>query len=98
MPSTIRCAFAVLAVAVGLLTTSPPAKAVEAYNSNGFEPTRFIPGALAGPDVAGPWLGSGGTAPAVIQSPATPSGGQAVQFSRPVNGGDTWYGVNEEMP
>ena len=97
MAMKMRSVVVLIAVAAGVFLTTARANAAVAYDSGGFEAPRFVAGDLAGQDVDGPWLRSGGTAPAVIQSTVTQSGGQAVQFSRPVNGSDTWYGVNEEM-
>jgi hypothetical protein len=97
MAMKMQSAVVVLAVAAGMFLAAPRADAVVVYDSGGFEAPRFIAGDLAGQDVQGPWLRSGGTAPAVVQSTVTRSGGQAVQFTRTATGGDTWYGVNKEM-
>ena len=97
MAMKMRSAFVVLAAAAGLFLAAPRASAIVVYDSNGFEAPRFIPGELAGQDVEGPWLRSGGTNSAIIQSAVTQSGGQAVQFTRTANSSDTWYGVNKEM-
>jgi hypothetical protein len=95
--STIRSAFAVFAVALGLLSVSPSADAVEVYNSNGFESPRFIPGDLAGQDVQGPWLKDSGSGSGVIQSAVSQSG-QAVRLTRAGNeSGDTRYGVAKPL-
>ena len=98
MTGTIRSACAVLAVAVGLLIGAPSARAAEVYNSNGFEPTRFLPGELAGQDVQGPWLKDSGAGTAIVQTAVRQSGAQAVQLTRPADAnGDTRYGVRKEL-
>jgi hypothetical protein len=98
MASTIRSAVAVMAVALGLLAAVPSARAVEVYNSGGFEPPRFAPGALAGQDVTGVWLKDSGAGTAVVQTAVRQSGTQAVQFTRPANvNGDTRYGVSRPL-
>ena len=98
MTFTIRSTFVVLAAAVGLLAASPSARAVEVYNSNGFESPRFIPGDLAGQDILGPWLKDSGTGTAVVQSAVTNGGSQAVRLNRPADdNGDVRYGVRKEL-
>src|SRR5688572_2040822 len=98
MVFTMRSAIAVSAVAVGLLAAVPSARAVEVYNSGGFEPPRFAPGALAGQDVTGVWLKDSGSGSAVVQTAVKQSGAQAVQFTRPANiNGDTRYGVSKPL-
>ena len=98
MTYAIRSTLAVFAVALGLLASTPSARAVEVYNSGGFEPSRFIPGELAGQDTQGPWLKDAGAGTAVVQTAVRQSGAQAVQFTRPANAnGDTRYGVRREL-
>lgn len=93
-----RVRTAVFALAVGLSIAGPSAMAVDAYNSGGFEPTRFIPGELAGQDVQGPWLKDSGAGTGVVQTAVRQSGAQAVQLTRPANeNGDTRYGVRREL-
>jgi len=55
------------------------------YDSGGFEPQRFSPGALTGQD-GGLWMDSGSGASAVVQTTTVASGTQAVQVDR--NDGD----------
>ena len=94
MASKTHSMVAVLAVMAGLFAAAPRAGADVVYDSNGFEPTRFIAGELSGQDVQGPWLKDTGTSTAIVQSTVTNGGLQAVQFTRaPLASGDTRYGV-----
>lgn len=94
----IRSGIAIFAAAMGLFGATQSASAVVVYDSNGYEPTRFIAGELAGQDVQGPWLKDTGTGVAIVQSAITQSGSQAVQFTRPAAAtGDTRYGVLEPL-
>lgn len=98
MTYSIRSTIAVFAVTLGLLATGRSASAVEVYNSGGYEPTRFIPGELAGQDTQGPWLKDSGAGTAIVQTAVRQSGAQAVQLTRPANvNGDTRYGVRREL-
>lgn len=90
----IRSRIAVFAAALGVLGLAKPASADIVFDSNGFEPPRYIAGELSGQDVQGPWLKDLGTGVAVVQSAVKQSGTQAVQFTRPAAAtGDTRYGV-----
>ncbi|MDM8008530.1 MAG: PEP-CTERM sorting domain-containing protein [Phycisphaerae bacterium] len=74
--SNALCGLAVLLVA-------GPVLAVDLYNSNGFEPTAFATGALAGQDGWTGGGGGGGIAPTVVTAPDPVLGQQAVRLEVP---------------
>ena len=64
------------------------------FDSGGFEPPRYAPGALLMQDPMGPWLKDPGTGSATVQTASARSGTQAVRVTRPAAAtGDTRHAV-----
>jgi hypothetical protein len=92
-----KCAFAVACAATGFGLLASSASAAVVYDSNGFEPPRFVNGSnLEGQDPVpnGPWFRAGtNSSTAVIQS-AVSTSGQAVRVERAAEAGaDTRWAV-----